>query len=169
MDFENPASLILLKAIYKNNFKNNFLFFVSKPFASVIPNAKIVIPSAVSGGSFEQMLRDMRVTYGGENICLDIVKSCQDFTMPSYMPEGKPLSQEEFHTLFTANGQSSFFSKDLCAKYFTYRGEGGTSHFVMYDDASTAKAKIEIAGSLGIFSAFLLYSDFGEDIKSILA
>ena len=147
--------------------RNGITVFIPVAFAGCVQNAKLVVPSAISGGSFEQMLREYKEKYGADNLCLDIIRTCQDFTMPSYMPEGKNLSNEEFDTLMNEYSPSSFFSKDLCSKYFTYRCDG-EYHFVIYDDASTAVSKFEIADSLGFYAAFILYSDFGDDVKYIL-
>lgn len=167
LDFENRQSIELLRNISMLVIRNGITIFIPISFAGCIQNAKLVVPSAISGGSFEQMLREYKEKYGADNLCLDIIRTCQDFTMPSYMPEGKNLSDEEFDALLAEYSPSSFFSKDLCSKYFTYRCDG-EYHFVIYDDASTAISKLEIADSLGFYAAFILYSDFGDDAKYIL-
>lgn len=167
LDFENRSSMELLRNTGQNAIRNGIIPFIPVSFAGCVQNVKLVIPSAISGGSFEQMLREYKAKYGAENLCLDIMRTCQDFTMPSYMPEGKSLNNDEFEKLKAEYSPSSFFSKDLCSKYFTYRCNG-EYHFVIYDDASTAVSKLEIADSLGFYSAFILYSDFRNDVKYIL-
>lgn len=167
-DFENPNSATLLGELCHGVGRFNIAVFVPRTFAGLYPSAKVVIPSAVSGGNYEQMLRDARASYGADNICLDIVRSRQDFIMPSYLPDGKSLTQPELDGLIEQYNPSVFFSKDLCSKYFTYRSSDGSSHFVMFDDASTAKVKMDIAESLGIFGAFLLFSDFGDSVKELM-
>lgn len=166
-DFENRQSMELMRSIGQLAIRNGIVVFIPVSFAGCVQNAKLVVPSAISGGSFEQMLREYKTKYGEENLCLDIIRICQDFTMPSYMPEGKSLTNDEFDNLMNEYSPSSFFSKDLCSKYFTYRCDG-EYHFVIYDDATTATAKLEIADSLGFYAAFILWSDFGDDVRHIL-
>ncbi|MBQ1271593.1 MAG: hypothetical protein IIY11_08045, partial [Clostridia bacterium] len=60
----------------------------------------------------------------------------------------------------------SFFSDDLCCRYFTYMDEGRKPHFVMFDNEDTARLKLEEAHSLGIGCAFALWSDWAPDIKA---
>ena len=167
LDFESSQSANLLKSICQLASRSGIVQFIPLSFASCATNAKLIIPAAISGGSFEQMLREYKAKYGAENLCLDLVRTCQDFTMPSYMPDGRNLSKEEFDVIMAEHSPSPFFSKELCSKYFTYRCNG-EYHFVIFDDASTALSKLEIADSLGFYGAFILYSDYGDDVKYII-
>ena len=166
-DFETPQSALLLS--YASQFIRSpgFTIFVPRMFAGNTSGAKTVISSSISGGSFSQMLRDAVSAYGCENICLDVSLTRKDFTMPSYMPEGRDISDRELCEITEKHSPSVFFSKDLCSKYFTY-SENGEHHFVLFDDADTARAKLDIAEQMGIPYAFLLYSDFKENTASIL-
>lgn len=168
LDFEKPSALNLLKTIYQYALRTRLALFVPLAFAHAAPKAKFVVPSAISGGNFKQRLQELKAKYGAENLCLDIVRCCHDFTMPSYMPDGKSLSAKEFDCLIKKYSPETYFSKDLCSKYFTYRNENGECHFVIFDDISTAISKLEMASSLGFFAAFILYSDFRDDIKDII-
>ncbi len=129
--------------------------------------AIVIAPAAVSGGSFAQMLEALIGRYGAENLCLDLVRGGSDFPMPSYDPDGRPLAAAEFAQLRETYQPQSFFSPQLCAKYFTYRKQDGTAHFVLFDDADTAHQKLEAITAAGVGYVFLLYSEWGREIKSL--
>ena len=59
-------------------------------------------------------------------------------------------------------GQTTFFSPELCARYFTYQQEGQL-HFILYDDAETMNRKVRIAAELGLSAAFFVWPEV-EDI-----
>ena len=101
-------------------------------------------------------------------LCLDLVRTCSDFSMPSYDPDGKPLSPPEFRQLQEFYRPQSFFSPQLCCKYFTYRKQNGSAHFVLFDDEHTAAQKLSAIGDMGISHVFLLYSEWGKEAKSLL-
>ena len=128
----------------------------------------VIAPAAVSGGSFQQMLEALVSRYGAERLCLDLVRTCSDFPMPSYDPDGKPLSPPEFRQLQELYRPQSFFSPQLCCKYFTYRKQNGSAHFVLFDDEHTAAQKLSAIGDMGIGHVFLLYSEWGKEAKSLL-
>ena len=130
--------------------------------------AMVIAPAAVSGGSFRQMLEALVSRYGAENLCLDLVRACSDFPMPSYDPDGKPLSPPEFRQLRDTYQPQSFFSPQLCCKYFTYRKQNGSAHFVLFDDEHTAAQKLSAICDLGISHVFLLYSEWGKEAKTLL-
>ena len=131
-------------------------------------NAVIIAPAAVSGGSFQQMLEALVARYGAENLCLDLVRACSDFSMPSYDPDGKALTPLEFRQLREIYQPQSFFSPQLCCKYFTYRKQNGSAHFVLFDDEHTAAQKLSAICEMGIGHVFLLYSEWGKEAKSLL-
>ncbi|MBR5390984.1 MAG: hypothetical protein IK141_06795, partial [Clostridia bacterium] len=102
-------------------------------------------------------------------LCLDLVRACSDFSMPAYSPDGQPLTYEAFRALQETYRAQSFFSPELCAKYFTYRKDNGSAHFVLFDDADTAAAKLRAARRREIGAVFLLYSEWGAVAKDIFA
>ncbi|MBQ7492705.1 MAG: hypothetical protein IJT76_09020 [Clostridia bacterium] len=142
---------------------------VPESMAALAPQGRVVAPAAVSGGSFDELLGDLCGKYGASRLCLDLVRTCSDFSMPSYSPNGQPLTCEAFHALQETYRAQSFFSPELCAKYFTYRKDNGSAHFVLFDDADTAAAKLRAARRREIGAVFLLYSEWGSTAKEILA
>jgi len=136
--------------------------------ATAAPDARLLIPSSVSGGSFVQMLQDFSAHFGAARLCLDLERSCTDFPMPSHTPDGTPLTPRQFRDILQQHRPNSYFSQPLCSKYFTYRGEDGT-HFVLYDDPGTAAQKVRLAQQAGFSAVFALYRDWGENSRSVLA
>ena len=124
--------------------------------------AKILIPTAISGGSLTARLREVISHYGQERICLDIERIRMDFCLPAEGEGGRQLTAKELYALTSAQNPQSYFSQDLAAYYFTYQDEHG-SHFVLYDDAGSIRKKLFLAQKLGIDHAMLFYPEV-EDI-----
>ena len=81
-----------------------------------------------------------------------------DFTLPAPSGEGAPLSGEELRQLMEREQPTVFFSRDLCARYFTYARDG-RAHFVLFDDAETLNRKVQIGTSLGFSTAFFMWPE----------
>lgn len=142
--------------------------FVPEGLHACAPEGKLILSAAVSGGSFAQLLDTLCQTYGAERVCLDLARVCADFSMPSYSPDGAPLSPEELDALQKTHRAEAFFSPRLCQKYFTYRKQNGSAHFVLFDDADTAAQKLALAEERGIGTVFLLYSEWGGVLRQLL-
>lgn len=134
---------------------------------SAAPNCSLLVPSAISGGSFEQMLEDYCRRFPPNRLTLDVVRVCAQYEMPSQDPDGQSLSAQQFRQIQQQYSPSSFFSQQLCAKYFTYHSQGKT-HFVLYDDLSSTLRKLSIASRQGFAAAFVLYRDFGPACQNFL-
>lgn len=129
--------------------------------------AGVIAPAAVSGGLFSEMVEALCEKYGPQRLCLDLVRCCQDFPMPAYDPDGRRLTAWELAALQEKTGAQSFFSRELCCKYFTYRQEDGAVHFVLFDDGDTAHAKLEHIRRAGVGQVFLLYSEWAKEAKDL--
>ena len=127
----------------------------------------VIVPAAVSGGLFSEMVEALCDKYGIQRLCLDLVRCCQDFPMPAYDPDGRRMTARELAELQEKTGAQSFFSGDLCCKYFTYRQEDGAVHFVLFDDADTAHAKLEHIRRAGVGQVFLLYSEWAKEAREL--
>ena len=55
----------------------------------------------------------------------------------------------------------TFFSRELCARYFTYN-EKGETHFILFDNAETLMRKARIAEELGFSAAFFLWPEITD-------
>ena len=141
-------------------------YFLPVELAQLSQDAKIIGPSSVSGGGITQLLNMVTEKYPPDRICLELVRSCNDFEMPAYKPDGNPLTKERLDELMSIYSAQGFFSSELGCKYFTYRDDGKV-HFVLYDDAQTALFKIQTAQSARLYGVFLLYSEWYDSINQI--
>jgi len=130
--------------------------------SSAAANTTFLIRTALAEGSLSDMLRERRNRYGSR-IALDLERMRMDFILPCPSGRGKPLSAEELAALRRKYGMSVFFSRDLCAHYFTY-SLGKEAHFVVFDDAETLKCKMDLGRTLGIDTGFFMY----PEVKDIL-
>lgn len=87
-----------------------------------------------------------------------------DFPLSASGGDAVPLTPDRLHRL--AEGRPTYFSRPLCARYFTYHTDGG-SRFVLFDDAQTLKSKMETAEKLGIRQGFFMLPEV-EDLLSVL-
>lgn len=130
--------------------------------------AKILIPTALSGGNLQSRLQEVIAVYGAGRICLDIERVRRDFCLPCRTGAGEKLSAAAFQTLIHTHNPPAFFSQDLCAYYFTYQMQN-TPHVVLYDDAVSIRKKTFLAAKLGIDSVFLLYPEVEDILPSVLS
>ena len=116
---------------------------------------RILVTTAVSGGSLRELLESAIAQYGAKRLVTGMERVAMDFSLPCPSGEGTPLTPRQLAELRRDCGASVFFSESLCAKYFTCR-RGGVWHFILFDDEETLRRKEALARSLGIESVFLL-------------
>lgn len=136
--------------------------YLPEAYAADSDWARILIPTALSGGSLAARLQEVSGHYGAERICLDIERVRTDFCLPSEKSQGEQLTARELYTLMQEKQPEPYFSQDLCAYYFTYQDDNG-SHFVLYDDVGSIRKKLFLASKLGIDHAVLFYPEV-EDL-----
>ena len=134
-------------------------------YGSLSAAAQVLIPTALSGGSYRERLEEAADRFGRERVALWVERSAEDFFLPSPKGCGAVLSREELERI--KMNKTIFFSTDLCSRYFSYR-EGDRGHFVLFDDGDTLRRKLQIARELGIGRAFLPYGELGEYFNEIL-
>jgi len=166
LDMDDPQDASLVSGLSQVLSSRGIVHFVPLSMAKAAPQAKYIIPSAVSGGSYQEMIAGYAERYGASKLGLELVRTCSDFLMPSYSPEGNILSATQFREITETYQPSVYFSPELCAKYCTYRKEE-EHHFLLFDDAGSAAKKLAIAGRQGYFAAFMLYRDWGADARQI--
>lgn len=137
------------------------------PQSCPVPNATLLVGTAVSGGSLKDLLQEQKVLCGGR-IALDLERIRMDFTLPCPTGRGKMLTQVEFSALKKTYGMAIFFSRELCAHYFTYTKEK-EGHFVLFDDAQTLRSKIELGKTFGIETGFLMYPEVKDILTELYA
>lgn len=169
LDFtDDPAAYNAVQQISYYLTQKHILHFLPVSMSQLSKDAKLIIPSTISGGSFKEMIDYYLGKYPPSRICMEIIRSRNRFTMPSYKPEGEFLSNDEFDNLSHIFNPSTFFSPELACKYFTYRDNNET-FFVLFDDAETAVYKMRIAEKSNFYATFMLYSEWGEYTKAILS
>ena len=77
------------------------------------------------------------------------------------------MTQEQLHRLMAERSPSIFFSRELCARYFTYMSRDSGAHFVLFDDDQTLVKKVEVARSVGISTVLGAWADL-QDAASAL-
>ena len=156
LDFENhlPPLEQIAGQLDEQFARRGWTLYVSERYGSHAPHARVMIPSALSGGSLQQRLVEALERFGESRVVLALEKRAEDFFLPSPTGSGQPLTDQELKDLMTRLSPSVFFSGELCARYFTYMSRTNGAHFVLFDDGDTLRRKIEVARRLGI-RAFL--------------
>lgn len=133
--------------------------YLPEDYAKATPMGIPLLCTAISGGSFQQHLQEAAAAQGGAaRLALDVQRLRMDFRLPARTGEGEPLTEEAFRGLMEREHPSVFFSRDLCARYFTYSREGET-HFVLFDDADTLAQKLRTGSAMGFTAAFLMWPE----------
>jgi len=134
---------------------------VPEGYGCTAQRAGVIIPSALSGGTLTQRLEDACQQFGGDRVVLALDMAAEDFSLPSPSGCGTPLTAEHLRKLRETMRPSVFFSRELCARYFTYTDHRGGAHFVLFDDGDTLCRKAETARRAGI-RTFLLPRPLAE-------
>ena len=95
---------------------------------------------------------------------LDVELLRMDFPLPCPSGMGTPLSREELRRRMPS---ATFFSRELCTRYFTYQ-ENGQHYFVLFDDAETLNQKVRIARDAGFAAAFFTWPEVEDIAPQIL-
>ena len=165
-DFEGPSAqdrLLFLEKLCAAMSRSGRRLFLPERYALQVPGSTAVICTAVSGGTFQQRLEEAVRRFGRNQTALDIERLAMDFPLPSPSGSGVPLEPEALQDLLRDRESTTFYSRDLCARYFTYTREGKT-HFVLFDDAETIRQKIRTGHEMGLCAAFLVY----PEVKDLL-
>lgn len=163
-DFEQPMNeelCVFLRLLSAALRKTGRRLYVPECYGCEVPQAAVLICTAVSGGSLRTRLQEARRTFG-ERIALDLQRLRMEFPLPCPCGEGRAVPREELEHLL-AEETNIFFSEDLCARYFV-RFSGCEPSLVLFDDADTLRRKLRIAQELGITAAFVMYPEV-EDIR----
>lgn len=122
-------------------------------------HAILTVETAVSGGSLVEHISSLQGMHGARRIAAFLRPVSNDFVLPSATPDGTALTDEAREALLSKTGSQVFFSRELCAKYFTYSDAENRAHFVLFDDVSTLQAKLAQLSGCGVGTVFALYPD----------
>ncbi|MPM45298.1 hypothetical protein SDC9_91984 [bioreactor metagenome] len=172
LDLERPVSPLLGKVVSELSallVKRGWPLFVPEEYARFAEKSRVMISSALSGGSLAQRLEEAVRQYGPARIALCVERTAEDFYLPAPEGRGAPLTRENLRRRIAERSPTVFYSKELCARYFTYMSRQSGAHFVMFDDAETMRRKLLLADSLNIRSAILAYPQVDDLLDEILA
>lgn len=161
LDFENRLPPLEQIAAQLNEpfARRGWSLCVTERYAPHAPQAQVMISSALSGGSLQRRLEEALERFGESRVILALEKRSEDFFLPSPTGSGQPLTEQELKTLMSRLSPSVFFSRDLCARYFTYMSRENGAHFVLFDDADTLRRKVEVAHKAGIHTFLAPWPD----------
>ena len=152
LDFENrlPPLEQVAAQLDETFARRGWTLYVTERYGPHAPHSRVIIPSALSGGSLQRRLEEALERFGEIRVTLALEKVAEDFLLPSPTGSGQPLTEQELEELKRRLSPSIFFSGDLCARYFTYMSRENKAHFVLFDDGDTLRRKVEVARKLGI-------------------
>ena len=139
--------------------------YVPERCGGQMPDARVVVSTALSGGTLRRRLEEVCRRFGPRRIALDLACVRADFSLPAPYGDGTALTARQLAAL--REQRPVFFSPELCARYFTYR-DGGMTHFVLFDDADTLRRKMALAAELGIQTGFLTLPEAAEALPLLL-
>ena len=122
-----------------------YTLYITEPYVPCAPSGKVLISSAISGGTLTARITQAVEHFGTDRVVLALERSAEDFTIPAPSGCGTPLSSCHLENLLHQTGSSVFFSRELCTNYFTYLDRQEQAHFVLFDTTETLLRKMEIA------------------------
>ena len=136
--------------------------YVPEPFGHCVSHGRVVLSSALSGGSLAQRLEEAAERFGRDRIALSLERSAEDFALPSPTGSGAPLTRQQLRQQMDALRPAVFFSRELCARYYTYMDRDTGAHFVLFDDGDTMLRKVEVARQAGVSVFLAPYEDIRD-------
>lgn len=169
-DFERPLTLsgrivADLSALLQ---RQGWPLYVSERYAQYSDTARVLIPSALSGGTLQGRLEEAADRYGAQRVVLAVERVAEDFYLPAPSGSGTRLTREELRQRMEERAPSVFFSNELCAHYFTYMSGQSGAHFVLFDDGGSIRKKLQVARRLGIRQALLPYPEVADVLGEIV-
>ena len=147
--------------------RRNWALLVPEHYASCSPHAQVMISSALSGGSLDLRLEEAAEHFGREKVVLALQRTAEDFFLPSPTGSGRPLTRQQLGQLIQERSPSIFFSRELCARYFTYMSRESGAHFVLFDDPQTLAKKVDVARTLGLSTVLGAWTDLRDAASAL--
>ncbi len=145
-------------------FRQGRKLFLPETVAQFAPHGIVVVCTALTSGSLEDKLSDAAGKWGPDRLALDLQRMMIDYPLSAAGGSGVPLTVAQLHEL--AAGRATYFSRPLCARYFTYRVDS-EARFVLFDDVQTLKTKMETAEKLGIRQGFFMLPEVEDLVQSL--
>lgn len=167
-DFEGmPTGCMskLVEILDRNCAAQGWSLYVPESYAPHAPQARVLIPSALTHGTLERRLGEAAERYGGGRAALAVEWVREDFLLPA-RGRGELVPQEKLEEMFRRLEPAVFFDKGLCAHYFTYM-KGPQAHFVLFDTPKSVRAKLDAAQRLGLAAALLPQPEIEDHLEEI--
>ncbi len=155
-DFEGfPSGCLgkLAEILDRNCAAQGWTLYVPECYAPHAPNARILIPSALTHGTLERRLNEAIARYGLQRTALAVEWVREDFLLPA-RGRGDPLTPDKLAGQMERLEPAVFFDRGLCAHYYTYMA-GPQAHFVLFDTPKSIQEKLSTANRLGVVAALL--------------
>ena len=167
LDFEGrlPPLERIASLLDESFSRRGWPLYVPESYGLCACKARVMIPSALSGGSLALRLEEAGERFGRDRVALALEKAAEDFFLPSPTGSGVPLSREELEERLDRLRPSVFFSNELCARYFTYMSRETGAHFVLFDDGDTLRRKVEVARRAGVHTFLAPWAQVQEHLE----
>lgn len=171
LDFETPKPLLvqIISGLEEICVRQGWAFYLPEAFSTYSNRAKIMVSTALSGGSLSRRLTDAAERYGRGRLVPYLQRTAEDFHLPAPDGRGRPLTREALSSLRSRLSPSIFYSRELCAYYFTYMSRDTGAHFILFDTAESLRRKMALAEGLGIEEFFLVYPEVQDILPEILS
>lgn len=169
-DFEqsySPDRAQLLQKLAPILQRNHRQLFVPETYGQQVPQALVLICTAISGGTLAQRLEEAQQQFG-PRLALDLQRLRMRFPLPCPTGEGAPLTEAELRELIEQHCPTVFYSADLCAKYFTVSKQG-ENHFILFDDADTLLKKVQLGEKFSIDTGFFMFPEIEDLLPSLFS
>lgn len=123
---------------------------VPEVWRQVLPQAGILVSSALSGGTLKERFKEASLETPGR-CWLKLEPVRMRFSLPCPTGCGTALTQESLDKKL--EGKRTFFSEELCCRY-AYDLENGAA-MILYDTRTTLAEKTKMAKELGFCGAIL--------------
>ena len=163
LDFDRPFPILerLARNLAQLLPRLGVTLFLPEWLAEHISAGRVLIPSALSGGSLEKRLEEAAARYGCDRVVLAVERCTEDFTLPAPDGCGVPLSPSRFESLVSHYNPRPHVSRPLCARYFTYC-VGDSVHLVLFDDEDTLVEKITCSRRVGVHRFLLPWQEISS-------
>lgn len=160
-----PPALELTAALEQALNEAGLALWVPENYGGACSTAKVLISSALSGGTLRRRLTDACEQFGPERVILAVERMAHRFPLPSPTGQGEPVPRETLAALLRED-VSPCRSEEFCASYFTRR-EGGQIALYLYDDEASLRSKLALAGELGLFAGLMAWPEVQDTIGAL--
>lgn len=163
-DFESSSSFLerVVRQLGQLTSQRGWPLYVTEEYGAVTEHSRVLIPTALTGGTLEERLRGALNRYGSGRVVLAAQRAAEDYILPSAMGQGSSLTRAELAQRVKRLCPAVYYDHGLCAHHFTYM-ERGTAHFVLFDDSGSILRKLALAKELGIDRVVFAFPEV-EDI-----